>query len=293
MSLTTCGLLDKFETMSQTTKAMPRSRAPSRNLAQGLRVLEWLSRWPGGTGVREAAAALNITHSSAHRFLETMRAAGWVQQSSQTRKYELGPAAIRVGLAVLERMDLREVTRLPLRELADRTGETAYLGILLGNRVVYIDIVTGDHPIVVNRRVGWKTWAHGTAVGKVLLADLPPEQLEHLLGRRRLPRVGPRGLRSIAELGRELDTVRATGFAVNDEESEAGVLGLAVPIRDSGGRVVAGLGIGGPRDRMRRQRAVLLAWLQRCGRKISAALGYSSRGHPETTELLQARAQGG
>ncbi len=268
-------------------------RPPSRNLAEGLRLLEWVSRWPGGTGVREAAAALNITHSSAHRFLETMRAAGWLRQSAVTKRYELGPTAVRLGLAALPQMDLRELARLPLRDLAERTGETAYLGILVADQVAYIDIVTGAHPIVVNRPVGWTTWAHCTAVGKVLLADRPAGEWDRLLNRRRLPRPGPRSAASRAVLIRELRRVRASGVALNDEESEAGVLGLAVPIRDSAGRTMAGLGLGGPRGRVWAKRARLLSLLRHYGSEISAMLGYADRSSPQAALALRRGVGGG
>src|SRR5579885_1239343 len=179
----------------------PGSGSGSRNLREGLRLLEWLSRCPEGAGVREAAAALGLTHSSAHRFLETMRVAGWVTQSPTTRKYELGPLAVRVGISALARMDLRKVANRALREIAERTGETAYLGVLIGAQVVYVDIVPGARTIGIYRPVGWMYWAFRTAVGKVLLADLPPDRLRELLPEGRLPRTGARGCVSLAPPG--------------------------------------------------------------------------------------------
>jgi len=275
--------------------AVPRkanAQTGSRNLREGLRLLEWLSPRHGGAGVREAAAALHLTHSSAHRFLETMCLAGWVRQSAETGKYELGPSAVRVGLAALERMDLRGAARPALQDLAEQTGETAYLGILVGDQVTYIEIVAGGHPIGLHRPVGWRHWAHSTAVGKVLLADIPPNRLERVLPRRSLPRSGPQTIVSPATLRPELAAVRAAGVAVNDEESGPGVFGLAVPLRDGWGRVVAGLGIGGPRERMLPRRAEWEVLLRRHGDAISALLGYRARALPAALDR-RARRRGG
>lgn len=246
----------------------------ARNLREGLRILEWLSRRPDGAGVRETAAALGLTHSSAHRFLETMSRAGWVHQIPQTQKYELGPMAIQVGMTAVARMDLRFAASRELREIARRTGETAYLGVLVGDRVVYIDIVPGGHAIGLNRPVGWTYWAFRTAVGKVLLASLPLDQLSTAIPYRRLPRTGRRGVTALPGLRRELVAVQRAGFATNDEESEPGVYGIAVPIRDGRSRVVAGLGIGGPKERVRPRRDAWVQLLREHADRISAALGY-------------------
>src|SRR5579884_2274101 len=280
----------KFETMSQKS---PGSGSGSRNLREGLRLLEWLSRCPEGAGVREAAAALGLTHSSAHRFLETMRVAGWVTQSPTTRKYELGPLAVRVGISALARMDLRKVANRALREIAERTGETAYLGVLIGAQVVYVDIVPGARTIGIYRPVGWMYWAFRTAVGKVLLADLPPDRLRELLPEGRLPRTGARGCVSLASLHRELSTVRAAGYAINDEESEPGVYGIAVPIRDGRSQVIAGLGIGGPKDRVRPRRPQLVALLTGFAEAISASLGYPGTAPAWNSLAEQDRKKGG
>lgn len=271
----------------------PRAGSGSRNLREGLRLLEWLSRCPEGAGVREAAAALGLTHSSAHRFLETMRVAGWVTQSPTTRKYELGPLAVRVGISALARMDLRKVANRALREIAERTGETAYLGVLIGAQVVYVDIVPGARTIGIYRPVGWMYWAFRTAVGKVLLADLPPDRLRELLPEGRLPRTGVRGCVSLASLHRELSAVRAAGYAINDEESEPGVYGIAVPIRDGRSQVVAGLGIGGPKDRVRPRRPQLVALLTGFAEAISASLGYPGAAPARNSLAEQDRKKGG
>lgn len=196
-----------------------------------------------------------------------------MRQSPETKKYAVGPMAVQAGIAALEGLDLAKAARQTLELVASRTGETAYLGVLAGDQVVYLDIVLGAHAIGLNRRPGSVLPAHSTAVGKVILSDLPAAALAHVL-RSRLARLGPRTRTTLAALRRELAAVRTAGTATNDEESGADVYGLAVPVRDWRGHVVAGIGLGGPRARMLPKRAEWTALLRRQGGALSSALGH-------------------
>lgn len=213
-------------------------------------MLSWIASQQRPCGVREIAAGTGINKTSVHRFLDALRSSGWVSQDSATGKYAVGAIPVEIGLAALSRMEFRVVARPLLDSLNQRTGETSYLGVLLRSEVVYVDVVLGAHAIVANRFVGSRFPAHRTAIGKVLLAAMVERDLDRLYS------VGPEGTGrdhpggEIDALKVELNEVRRSGVAYNREESGPGVYSVAAPVLDFGRRVVAGIGLGGPRERV-------------------------------------------
>ncbi|MCL4370162.1 MAG: IclR family transcriptional regulator [Chloroflexi bacterium] len=246
--------------------------AASSSLRRALSVLSWIAFQQRPCGVREIAAATAVNKTSVHRFLDAMRREGWVVQDSSTEKYRLGPVPVEIGLSALAGMEFRAVARPLLESMARRTGETSYLGILLGADVVYVDVVLGGHAIVARQEIGARFPAHRTAIGKVLLAQLPPAQPDELL-------VGSREVAGTLDLAhRDLAALRDACLAHNDEESAPGVYSLAAPLRDFSGRVVAGLGLGGPKSRLLPHLSEYGDLVKETAAAASKAMGYHEAG---------------
>lgn len=198
----------------------------------------------------EAAGHLNVANSTAHRLLAMLQHHGFVRQDSRSKAYLAGPALIEVGLAVVRKMDIREVARPILEEIAAELGETSHVAVRDGSQVRYLDAVESDKALRVAARTGMTLPAHCTSIGKALLADSSPAQLRTLYPDGPLPAATDRSITSLDDLERELDQVRRQGYAVNTGESEEGVSSVAVAVRDRQGIPLAAISCAAPSSRM-------------------------------------------
>lgn len=200
--------------------------------------------------VAEAADLLGVARSTAHRLLGALRRRDFVLQDRPNGAYRPGPALNAIGLAAISRIDIRRIARPVLEELRDRTQETASLAILEGTSVRFVDCVESVRSVRVGNRTGVVRPAHASAVGKALLAELPPEEIARRYPDEHLPDGRPPALRRRSDLLAELSEVRAQGYALNWEESAEGVSAVSVALRDMSGSSVAAIGIAAPSSRM-------------------------------------------
>lgn len=221
------------------------SRGAVQSVDRALDVLETLARSDGPMGVGELAAATGLPQGTAHRLLRSLQGRGYVRHDA-SRKYSLGAGAFRLGDAA--QRSLARTARPHLERLVQLSGETANLAVLEGDDVVYLAQVPSPHSLRMFAEVGRHVSPHSTAVGKVLLAAMPPDQLDPLLARTGL---APRTQHTITDPGafrEELERTRARGWAVDEGEHEAGVRCVAVPV-GRGGEVLAAMSVSGPADR--------------------------------------------
>ena len=155
-----------------------------------------------------------------------------------------------LGFSMLGSLELREIAAPHLRRLTDATGHTSNLAIRDDTDVILIDRVRGQpgryHHFEFSLHVGSRLPSYCSATGKALLAFLPRPDLDQLLDRIDLVQRGPRTLTSKTALLAELDHVRRTGVAVNDEELESALRSIAVPVRSRSGQVIAAVNIAIP-----------------------------------------------
>jgi IclR family transcriptional regulator, pca regulon regulatory protein len=222
----------------------------SQSLERGLAVLCAFSPDRPALGISELARDLGLTRSTTHRYVATLASLGFLDQDASTRKYRLGPRVLDLGFSVLGSLGLREIAAPHLRRLTDSTGHTSNLAIRDDTDVILIDRVRGRpgryHHLEFTLHVGSRIPAYCSATGKVLLASLPRRDLEKLLDRIDLLQRGPRTLTSKRALLAELDQVRRTGIAVNDEELESALRSIAAPVRARSGEVVAAINVAIP-----------------------------------------------
>lgn len=203
-------------------------------------VLELLVGHPQGMTLTEIVKRLDLPTSSAHNLLRRMVAADVVAMTEDLR-YSVGARAVRLGIQVVDRLEVRAVARRTLQDLARETGEDVYLAVRLGNRVSYVDRMPGTRPVSVNIRLGQSLYLHATSVGKLYAAHVP--QLRRRLFAEPRPRLTPNTLTTPQELETELDAILANGISFSREEAIPGISGLAVPVRDVSGSIAAAIHI--------------------------------------------------
>ncbi|MCW2878850.1 MAG: IclR family transcriptional regulator [Sphaerisporangium sp.] len=235
-----------------------------QSVDRALDVLEALADQGGEAGLSEIAARTGLPYGTIHRLLRSLLARGYVRQESD-RRYALGSALVRLGGAA-ERM-VGVWAQSYLEKMVALSGETANLAVLEGDFVVYVAQSASPRRLRMFAEVGRRVLPHSTAVGKVLLADRADATA--ILTRTGLPRRTEHTITSIEAMLAELEKVRDQGYAMDFGEEELGVHCLAVPVRD-GSRVVAGMSISGPVERIE---ALDRDELARAMRDIAAAFG--------------------
>jgi IclR family pca regulon transcriptional regulator len=207
------------------------------SLARGLTVLTAFGEGRAELTLTEVAQATGLARATARRALITYEHLGLIATSGD-RRFALTPRVLSLGFPPLSRTTLPELALPHLTALASRIHESASLAILVGGDIQYTARVATSRVMSVNIAVGTRFPAYATALGRVLLADAPPTELS---APGELRPLTPRTLTDPVALTAALETVRSQGYALVDEELEAGLRSIAVPVRDRTGRVVAAL----------------------------------------------------
>jgi DNA-binding IclR family transcriptional regulator len=227
----------------------------------------------------ELSGAIDLSNSTTFRQLATLVQYRYVQRDEQTNQYSLGLACLELARAYYEGNDLRRVALPELERLRNETKETVHLAVLDQMEIVYIEKLQGLHPIgLMGSRVGGRSPAYCTGVGKVLLAYEPPGVIKQYFLRRKLQRFTENTITSVSALISELASIRDQGYSLDHGEHESQVYCVATPIFDMKGDVIAGLSISGPADRMEpiESNREMIEKARQTANNISVKLGYSS-----------------
>ncbi len=245
------------------------------SVQRALAILKHMAISPNGVSVREAARALGYSPSVVQKSMQALVSQKFAQQDSTTQHYHLGPAALQVGLAGLTKLEIRQVARPHLQELAETSGETALLGIRQGNEAVYVDKVLSSAEIRLDAPIGASRPFNCTAVGKVLLAHSPEGELERLAKKGAFVKTTTNSMTALTQLKLEMAKVRERNLAIDREEFVPGAMCLAAPLRNYDGLVVAAVALAGPVQRVEAAQTQLAKQVIACANAISAALGYN------------------
>jgi IclR family pca regulon transcriptional regulator len=240
-------------------------------LAKGLEVLRTFSRAKPHMTLSEIAARAGLPAATARRCLNTLEELGYVARNG--RQFLLRPQVLEIGAVYLDSMGIQTLTQTRLEELALATGGTASLSVLSGTGAVVVARNSArTQALAVEPYVGQRHPAHATSLGKVLLAGLGPERLANWFEKAELTRYTDRTITDHATLMQQIEAARRDGYATAEEELAPGVVGLAVPVRDAAGRVVAALAVGVHISEARAQELVTrhLAALRDASQAVSA-----------------------
>ncbi len=220
---------------------------------------------------------LGVSTSTTYRLLSTLQSHRYIEKDEPRGGYRLGLACLELARSFAGTSDIRRSALPDLDRLRDETRETVHLAVLDGMEVVYLDKRHGLHPIgLMSSRVGGRSPAHCTGLGKVLLAFEDPPDVDAHFRTRGLHRFTERTLTDVDDLLDHLEAVRERGYALDLGEHEPEVRCVAAPVFDGSGDVVAAISISGPASRLGEldDHRELIERTKRAAQAVSAKLGY-------------------
>jgi IclR family transcriptional regulator, carbohydrate utilization repressor len=234
-------------------------------------LLDMLALHPDPVSLKEISERTGLHPSTAHRILNDLSIGRYVDRP-QAGSYRLGMRLLELGNLVKARLDVRDAALTPMRELHKLTHQPVNLSMRQGDEIIYVERTYSERSgMQVVRAVGGRAPLHLTSVGKLFLAHDDPARVRAYALRTGLTGHTRNSITDLGRLERELAAVRSNGVARDDEELELGVRCMAAGIFDDQGRLVAGLSISAPADRLEE------SWLDRVrstAAQISQSLGY-------------------
>jgi IclR family pca regulon transcriptional regulator len=242
------------------------------SLARGLAVIRAFGADATHLTMSDVAKRTGLSRAAVRRFLHTLVALGYV--GVEGRVYALRPRVLELGYAFLASMPLWEVIQPTLQDVSNRLRPTCSAGLLDGMEVVHVARAGRPEPVAVSIGVGSRLPALHTAMGRVMLGALPAEERARRIAETEIGAFTPLTLTDPERLVTELAIVAQQGWAIVDREFEPGLIALAVPVRDCGGRIVAALAVGARAARLdaATMRADYLPMLLEASRRITPAL---------------------
>jgi DNA-binding IclR family transcriptional regulator len=249
--------------------------SPSVAVERALAMLEAVAQEPEGLSNADISRKLQIPKSSASYILRTLEKQAYLNRDPETGRYRVGLKILSLSRGALSGLDVREVALPVMRNLMHKTSLTCHLAILDGPDAVYIEKVEPEGFIRMDTWVGRRMRVHATSVGKSLVAHIPQPRLERILSDRGMEKRTPKTITTVSRLLRELEKVRAEGYAVDDEENNMGARCVGAPVFNQGGSVEAALGLSGTINQVNAQTMPrILEALKDAARHISMQLGY-------------------
>ncbi|MDR6497005.1 IclR family KDG regulon transcriptional repressor [Burkholderia ambifaria] len=226
-------------------------------------------------GISELSQQLGMSKTTVHRFLQTLKTLGYVAQEGETDRYRLTIRLFELGSKALESVDLVREADLEMRRIGQLTREAVHLGAFDEDAIIYIHKIDADYGLRMQSRIGRRNPLYSTAIGKVLLAWMSPDEARAVLAGIEFRKSTAKTLSSADAVMSILPHVRQQGYGEDNEEQEDGLMCLAVPVFDRFGRVIAGLSISFPTMRCGADtKAHYIALLKESGQAISARLGH-------------------
>ncbi len=233
-------------------------------------LIDALARERDPVSLKHLSLSTGLHPSTAHRILNDMVIARFVDRT-EPGQYRLGMRLLELGNIVRSRISVREAALEPMRALHKSTGQTVNLSVRQGDEIIYVERAYNEFSgVQVVRAIGGRAPLHLTSVGKLFLATDDPRQVRSYAMRTGLVGHTRSSITQLDRLEQELKQVRQRGYSRDNEELEVGVRCIAAAIRDDDGKLIAGLSLTAPADRMND------AWigdLTDTAEKISAAIG--------------------
>jgi IclR family transcriptional regulator, acetate operon repressor len=224
-----------------------------QSLQRAIHLLKAFDNDQGELGVTDLSRLVGLPKSTVSRMLTTLEHEGLIERVPASDKYRLGFLLVRLAGRANHPGDVRAVAHPMLVELSARSHETVHLAVVDTDEVVNIEQISGPHLVRETNWIGRRTPFHCAANGKALLAYQPADMIARILAGP-LQRFTERTITEPAQVRAELARVRELGYAYALGEIEVGLNGVAAPIRDARGAVVAAVSVGGPSYRVTHER---------------------------------------
>lgn len=236
---------------ARTMGTRSRARDAAGAMPKALRVLEAVAARARPLAIAELATMLGLSLPTAHRIVTALEGLGFVAREPGKRRIVEGNRLVSLGLAVVQ-VAVASVTRHAILEsLANKTGESCNLGVMAGGNVLYVDRVESHWPLGLRFETGSRVPLHCTAIGKLMLGQLPENSLDDgYLSSGQLTRYTPTTITDPRRLRKELQRVRNQGYSTDNQEFMSGVVCVAVPVRGPNGKAFAGVAISAAEARL-------------------------------------------
>lgn len=212
-----------------------------QSLQRGLSVIRAFDAQRPELTLSDVARVTGLTRATARRLLLTLAELGYVHTDG--RMFALTPRVLELGYSYLSSLTMPDVAQPHLERLVADVHESSSLSVLDGHDIAYVARVAASRIMTVAITIGTRFPAYCTSMGRVLLAALPPPDLDGYLSTADLVARTAKTITGRDALRAELERVRTWGWAIADEELEEGLRSVAVPIRDRGGAVVAAVNV--------------------------------------------------
>jgi IclR family pca regulon transcriptional regulator len=212
------------------------------SLARGLRVIESFEGHPEGRTIAEIGHGTGLSRAAIRRILLTLELLGYVERSRQV--YRLRTQVLRLGFSFLSSSSAVEAARPILEHITEQLHESSSMSMLEGDEIVYVARSAASRILAAGLSVGSRLPAYCTSMGRVLLAALSDDRLDAYLGRLNPRAYTPKTITRVPKIRKAILQVRKDGYAVVDEELEAGLRSIAVPVATRNNQVVAAINVG-------------------------------------------------
>jgi DNA-binding IclR family transcriptional regulator len=200
--------------------------------------------------ISQIAHQLQLDRSTTYRILLSLEKCGFVEKDKKTGEYSLGVATFETGNTYLRRMDFIQISKPIMADLALEVQETVHLAVLSDTEIVYVDKVDSPRTLGVMSKIGQRAPVYCTALGKVLLAHQPNDELSKIVQQIKLKPFTRNSISSKRKLVEELRKIRKQGYALDQKEYEQDVECIGAPIRDHLGNTIAAISISGPQRKI-------------------------------------------
>jgi IclR family KDG regulon transcriptional repressor len=244
------------------------------SVGAALRLLKEFSAEEPELGITLLAQRMGLAKSTVHRLASTLAGEGFLEQNPSNERYRLGLSLFSLGTLVRRRMDVSREALPYLHELRDRTGESVHLAVIEGAEIMYLFNLESQQAIGMRSYLGLRKPAFCTSEGRAMLAFSSPTVLSRII-KKGLTAHTQKTITEPAALHKLLAQIKLKGYAVDDGESEQEMRGLAAPVWDANGAVIAAVGLAGPVPRLsKKSLRSFTPWVIAAAHGISARLGY-------------------
>lgn len=221
-----------------------------QSIDRAFNILEIISEYELGLSIKEISEKTELHKSTVHRMLQTLVRNNYIMQDGITKNYILTFKMYNIGKRKIKDLDIIRISRPYIEELSKIINETVHLVIRDGVNVVYIDKVESDNTINMTSRVGRRSPAYCTSVGKAMLAWESKDIVEEIWSKSDIKKYTENTIVDYGKFEEEIKLIKKQGYALDNEENENGVMCIGAPIFGDDGNVEAAISVSGPLYRM-------------------------------------------
>lgn len=248
-------------------------------MGKAFSILEIVSAARQPLSMADIVRRTGLTKPTAHRITTLLSEMGFIERDGARSGFIEGPRLIALALSTLSSAAPRSLRHAVLRSVSEATGETCNFGILDGSEVVYLDRVEAKWPLGLRFEAGSRVPAHCTAIGKLLLSQLPQRERRAVIAAMPLARYTRATLTEVSQLDEALEAIAQTRVGIDNQEFIDGVVCVSVPVMTDEGRVIGGIAVSAPEARVSLDQALSFVPIMR---EAAARLGATFRLSGET-----------